>query len=485
MSGSPIGVYAGETYRQFSMIAKATGDPITGGTVSYLLKAITGDNAGKWYRASDDTWQVLPDDAMNAMEHQANGSWTVTLGTSPFAAGIIYHEHAVESTDAHVAGAARLLRCVNQPTVDASGKASSKYDWSADVTNKPTIGTSTLTTSDIDARLAAWGKTGFALDGATGWGGSALPTSFTASNMPSFPANFAALGINASGHVQRVVLVDTCTTNTDMRGTDGAYTGTPPSAATISTQVASDLATAHGAGSWGTATGFATSEQATAIKAVTDKLDTALVLDGAVYQFTANALELAPSSSGGDATAAKQDQIIAALGVVVGLVDGISAVTTKLDTTMRLDGAVYQFTTNALELAPSGDTAVTVLPLTSELTAAGRVPYWILQAYQHCKWTATLAIFDRDNNPVDLSAKTLSLVAWLPNTPTTAVFELRTDDASPEIAVGGVNGNQVSINALDTRTATALTLKWRLYNTTDDLAVADGEVRVEAGPSAT
>jgi hypothetical protein len=38
----------------------------------------------------------------------------------------------------------------------------------------------------------------------------------------SFPANFATLGINSSGHVSRVTLVDTTTTNTDMRGTDGA-----------------------------------------------------------------------------------------------------------------------------------------------------------------------------------------------------------------------------------------------------------------------
>ena len=38
----------------------------------------------------------------------------------------------------------------------------------------------------------------------------------------AFPANFAALGINASGHVSRVTLVDTTTTNTDMRGTDNA-----------------------------------------------------------------------------------------------------------------------------------------------------------------------------------------------------------------------------------------------------------------------
>lgn len=35
-------------------------------------------------------------------------------------------------------------------------------------------------------------------------------------------------------------------------------------------------------------------------------------------------------------------------------VSGISTVTTKLDTTMQQDGAVYQFTANALELAPAG-----------------------------------------------------------------------------------------------------------------------------------
>ena len=38
----------------------------------------------------------------------------------------------------------------------------------------------------------------------------------------AFPSNFAALGINASGHVSRVTLVDTTTVNTDMRGTDNA-----------------------------------------------------------------------------------------------------------------------------------------------------------------------------------------------------------------------------------------------------------------------
>jgi hypothetical protein len=51
-----------------------------------------------------------------------------------------------------------------------------------------------------------------------------------------FPANFAALGINSSGHISQVTLVDTTTTNTDMRGTDNAllassYTAAPTAAA--------------------------------------------------------------------------------------------------------------------------------------------------------------------------------------------------------------------------------------------------------------
>jgi hypothetical protein len=94
----------------------------------------------------------------------------------------------------------------------------------------------------------------------------------------------------------------------------------------FSTHSASDVVTALGTGSTltacATATGFATASdittahsttdgkidavddyvdtEVTAIKAVTDKLDTALELDGAVYRYTTNALEQA---SGTGATA--------------------------------------------------------------------------------------------------------------------------------------------------------------------------------------
>jgi hypothetical protein len=51
---------------------------------------------------------------------------------------------------------------------------------------------------------------------------SANVTQWNSGTLPSFPSNFGALLINGSGHISRVVLVDTCSVNTDMRGTDGA-----------------------------------------------------------------------------------------------------------------------------------------------------------------------------------------------------------------------------------------------------------------------
>ncbi len=51
---------------------------------------------------------------------------------------------------------------------------------------------------------------------------SANVTQWNSGSLPTFPTNFGSLLINSSGHVSRVTLVDTTTTNTDMRGTDGA-----------------------------------------------------------------------------------------------------------------------------------------------------------------------------------------------------------------------------------------------------------------------
>jgi hypothetical protein len=155
------------------------------------------------------------------------------------------------------------------PTLPAS------LDWSADVTNPPTIGTSVLTTGDIDARLAAWGKTGFSLSQTTGWGGSALPTVGT--------STLDAAGVRSAVGLASANLdtqLGDIPTNAEFEARSlpaadyfvvGDYTA-PPSAATVSTQVASDLATAHGNGSWATATSVTVSDK-TGFKLASDGLD--------------------------------------------------------------------------------------------------------------------------------------------------------------------------------------------------------------------
>jgi len=63
-----------------------------------------------------------------------------------------------------------------------------------------------------------------------------------------------------------------------------------------------------------------------AIKSVTDKLNTGLVVDGAVYQFTANMLELAPSGGGGGSGDASQATLLEVQDTVDAIAASLSGV---------------------------------------------------------------------------------------------------------------------------------------------------------------
>ena len=85
-----------------------------------------------------------------------------------------------------------------------------------------------------------------------------------------------------------------------------------------------------------TTANYANSTNQTAIKSVTDKLNTGLVLDGAVYQFTANMLELAPGGGGGgSATIENQELILANLDNVTG---AVSAAVARLQLETQITG---------------------------------------------------------------------------------------------------------------------------------------------------
>jgi hypothetical protein len=108
MSSDIHSVLVGELWRKAGMVAKASGSAITEGTVNYYLKCLTGANAGKWWKNSDQTWAAT--ETANTMTHQADGGWTITLAATPFVDAILYYEYAKESGDLHVAGEGRLLR---------------------------------------------------------------------------------------------------------------------------------------------------------------------------------------------------------------------------------------------------------------------------------------------------------------------------------------------------------------------------------------
>jgi hypothetical protein len=245
-----------------------------------------------------------------------------------------------------------------------------------------------------------------------------------------------------------------------------------------------------------TLAGYVDTEVA-AILAIANKLDTALELDGAVYRFTVNALELAPSGGGGvaDWTADERTAIRTILGIpgsgttptvpsagalkviddlldtevaaiqadvttlltrlssaragyldnlsagavaqasnlatLAGYVDtevaAILAIAQKLDTALELDGAVYRFTVNALELAPSGGGGGGVV----SGYAAGQDP-WTLIAAGIVEGTTSFVASIRNLNGV-ASGNTVGNG--------TGTVQMKSLDGAKNRAVGTIDGS--------------------------------------------
>jgi hypothetical protein len=155
----------------------------------------------------------------------------------------------------------------------------------------------------------------------------------------SFPSNFAALGINASGHVSRVTLVDTTTTNTDMRGTDGANTTAPDNTSITAIKAKTDqfVFTVTNRVDSTTQAGVSTLTQAQSKTAAAEAL-------ADIHLDRLLAADYDPANKPGTATA-------------------------LLNELVESDAGVSQFTANALELAPTGGSAPTAVQIRQEMDA--------------------------------------------------------------------------------------------------------------------
>ncbi len=205
--------------------------------------------------------------------------------------------------------------------------------------------------SDIDAQLAA--ISGY-LDTEIAAILAAVDTEVAAikaktDNLPASPANEASL-VTIAGYIDTEVAsilaaVDTevsaIKAKTDNLPAAPAATGDIPTASAIADQVWDEAISGHlGAGSTGAALNAAGSSG--------DPWSTPL-----------------PGAYGaGTAGKIIGDNVNAPIATVDTVVDAIKAVSDKIDTTLEVDGAVYRFTDNALEEAPAGGSGGTlVLPV--------------------------------------------------------------------------------------------------------------------------
>lgn len=95
-------VYSGQAnVLTLPLVAKADGSAITAGTVNFYLKAQTGDEAAKWWRGSDSTWQVAEAIA-GAATHSSDGHWELSLASVVWTNNVALLNYAKETGDLHI-----------------------------------------------------------------------------------------------------------------------------------------------------------------------------------------------------------------------------------------------------------------------------------------------------------------------------------------------------------------------------------------------
>lgn len=374
------------------------------------------------------------------------------------------------------------------------------------LTNLPTIPSNWLTAAGIAASAldgkGNWniGKTGYALTATTGLGnqtanitgnlsgsvgsvtgavgsvtgnvGGNVVGSVGSISGVTFPTNFSALGINASGHISRVVLADTVTTLTNLP--------TAPANWLTASALATDAVNEIVYGVWNeVSTGYATPDSFGLLaisdynssvnsETVANKLNTALVLDGAVYQFTINALENAPSGSGASASA---------------IADAVWDELLSGHTTTGSAGA--ELTTAASGGGGGGDN-ITVTPL--QITAQEIPTYtingatvWNISAAQNSTQGFLFAVLDGTGTAVNLSAKTLRFVLHSAKAPYAPYGELATSGSG--ITVGGGSNNQVTVTLTQALTARPFEGAYKLWNITDNVLLGSGSFSIKPAPN--
>jgi hypothetical protein len=295
-------------------------------------------------------------------------------------------------------------------------------------------------------------------------------------NLPTIPANWlTAAGIAADAFTAAKFAADVTTELQAGLATASALSTAQADLTTLTGRLTSTRAgyldnlsagAVATAASLTTVAGYFDTEVA-AIKTVTDKIDTALVLDGSVYQFTINALENAPSGSGASASA---------------IADAVWDELLSGHTTTGSAGAEL---TAAASGGGGGDN-ITVTPL--QITAQEIPTYtingatvWNISAAQNSTQGFLFAVLDGTGTAVNLSAKTLRFVLHSAKAPYAPYGELATSGSG--ITVGGGSNNQVTVTLTQALTARPFEGAYKLWNITDNVLLGSGSFSIKPAPN--
>ena len=170
----------------------------------------------------------------------------------------------------------------------------------------------------------------------------------------TFPAHFNDLDIAANGHVSAVVqsIANNSITASSIQG--GAITAAKFAADAITAAaIASDAVTEI-------QNGLATLSNQTSIKTTTDRLATMLVADGAVYQYTANSLELAPGGGGGGSGDASQTTLLEVQDTVEAIAASLSGTSVTVTSQISQGGEITLYCGDDYRVRSSTQLDVTV-----------------------------------------------------------------------------------------------------------------------------
>lgn len=78
------------------LVSKITGSEVASGVVTFYLRALNGVNTGKWWRASDGTWQSVKSSA-GAGTYASDAQWQCAIVAAAWNYGVIYSLCARES----------------------------------------------------------------------------------------------------------------------------------------------------------------------------------------------------------------------------------------------------------------------------------------------------------------------------------------------------------------------------------------------------